>query len=122
MMESFDDFLREERKNPFILPKNDNAFRIELSVITIIWAFMTFVAQYCVLAETFGNNWFFATTNTVTTYVMHIICAGIAFAILRAKFFPCNNVVYVGLFQMSLKDISKFICAVNAMVVIVMYF
>jgi hypothetical protein len=97
-------------------------FLIEFSTLILCWLILTIAAQYCVLADTFGNNWFFIVTDTVTTYVMHLILAKIASNIILAYFFPQANTIYVGLPQITRDNVYELFAIINAIVLVVTYF
>jgi hypothetical protein len=103
------------------MQQSRNDFLFDLFALMCSWLIMTFAAQYCLLADKFGNNLFFEMTNYITTYVMHIMHAKIAGSILGALIFPRNNVFYVGLRQMAQthSDLFELIAIFNVTVVII---
>lgn len=107
------------------MPQSQNDVHVlivELTVLACSWLIMTFAAQYCLLADTFGNNMFFVATDAVTTYLMHLFHAKIAFSLVRAYLFSQPYTLYVGLPQMTRTNLYELFAIINCMVLIVTYF
>jgi hypothetical protein len=98
------------------------AFLIELTVLLFCWPIFSVVAQYCVLADIFGKNMFFAATDAVTTYLMHVIFIRTAITLIVSQFFSTSNTIYVGLPQMTRADIRELFFIVNTAVLFVAFF
>lgn len=102
--------------------QSNNDFLPELIALVCTWFIIAIAAQQHVLADIFGNNWFFTVTDNVTTYITHLLFARLTFSFLCAQVFSRSNIHYVGLTQLSRNEIYEIIAVYSVMALFVALF